>query len=101
MAIAAGGSILIFGLLQINQSFSDHKLKVQTFRVIKSGTISSNRNPCIRHYAEIDFNGLNKKLLFDCEDQYSAKTFSGVKINYSKGFFGFEVIRSQELFKSQ
>jgi hypothetical protein len=99
LVILTGGSLLIYGFLQINSTFSDQKIKVQEFPIIKSGTISSNRSPCIKHYTEIDFNGLTKKLLFDCDYQNTIKTFSRVKINYSNGFFGFGVIRTQELFK--
>jgi hypothetical protein len=99
LAIVAGGSILVFGFLQINHTFLDIKENIHVFRIIKSGTISSNRKPCIRHFAEIDFNGMTKKLLFDCTDQNSLMTFSGVNINYSEGFFGFPVIRTQQLLK--
>ena len=93
-----GGGFFYFGLLFLNQQFADKELLTNDFLIIKTGTLGrGGKSICSQPYAVIDFYGTEKELLFYCGFSEIIKRSSKVTLTYSKGTFGFNVIKSQSL----
>jgi hypothetical protein len=52
---------------------------------------------CNQPYVVVDFYGVEKELIFYCQDAYQVKHASKVNLSFSKGFFDFDIIRSRDL----
>ncbi len=98
-SIAIGCGPSYFGLLYINQKFSDKNFTSGEFQIIKTGTLGSSRGRCHQPYAIIDFYGKQKEVIFYCEYESTIENYSRVKLSYSRGLFGFDVINSKELLR--
>ena len=98
ISIVIGGGTLYFGLLFLNQTFADTKIINEEFQIINTGTLGRSRpTRCFQPYATIDFHGTEKQLVFYCDFAEAVKNSSKVNIVYSKGLFGFYIIKSKQL----
>jgi len=96
MQLAVDFSISVYFFL--NQQFSDKELLTEDFQIIKIGTRGGGRgNKCPQHYAIIDFYGTEKELVFYCDYAELIKHSTKINLTYSKGAFGFNVIKSKQL----
>jgi len=98
ISVAIGGGHFYFGLLFLNQAFREVKTITESFQIIETGNLGKGRKKrCFQPFAIIDFYGSRKQLVFYCEYEKTIKTYSKITLSYSKGFFGFDVIKSKEL----
>ena len=95
---AIGTGIFYFGLLFLNQQFADKELTTADFNIVKIGTLGrGGSSSCFQPYVIIDFNGTEKQLLFYCDYADIVKRSTKVSLTYSKGTFGFIIIKSKQL----
>lgn len=100
ISIAIGGGFFYFGLLYLNQTFADKEALKDDFQIVKTGNLGRGRkSSCFQPYAVIDFYGTQKQLVFYCEYEKTIKNYSKVTVTFSKGLFGFDVIKSKQLTK--
>ena len=93
-----GGGLFYFGLLFLNKQFADKKFTTEDFKIIKTGTLGrGRRSTCFQPYVIIDFYGTEKQLVFYCDDAQIIKHSAKVNLTYSKGSFGFNIIKSKRL----
>ena len=93
-----GGGLFYFGLLFLNKQFADKKFTTEDFKIIKTGTLGRGRSStCFQPYVIIDFYGTEKQLVFYCDDAQIIKHSAKVNFTYSKGSFGFNIIKSKRL----
>jgi len=93
-----GGGLFYFGLLFINQQFADKKLLAEQFLIVKKGTLGRGKSSsCFQPYVNIDFYGTEKQLVFYCDYVDAVKHSTKVNLTYSKGVFGFNIIKSKQL----
>jgi hypothetical protein len=98
ISIVIGSGAFYFGLLFLNQTFSDKEIIAEDFQIIKIGTLGQSRpTRCFQPYAIIDFHGTEKQLVFYCDFAEAMKKSSKVSLTYSKGLFGFDIINSKQL----
>lgn len=97
-SIGIGGGLFYFGILFINQQFADKESFSEQFVILKTGTLGRGKNSsCSQPYVIIDFNGTEKELVFYCDYSEIIKHSKKVALTYSKGAFGFNVIKSKQL----
>ena len=100
VSIVIGTGTFYFGLLFLNQTFSGKEIMQEDFQIIKTGTLGRSRSTrCFQPYAIIDFHGTEKQLVFYCDFEETMKKSSKVSLAYSKGFFGFDIIKSKQLLR--
>jgi hypothetical protein len=98
ISIAIGGGFFYFGLLYLNQGFASKETLTDDFQIIETGNLGRGRKSrCFQPYTVIDFKGTQKQLVFYCEYEKTIKNYSKVSVTYSKGLFGFDVIKSKRL----
>ena len=98
ICIIIGSGTFYFLLLFCNQAFSDKEIIKEDFQIIKKGTLGASRPTwCFQPYAIIDFHGTEKQLVFFCDFAEEMKNSSRVNLTYSKGLFGFDIIKSKQL----
>jgi hypothetical protein len=98
ISIVIGSGTFCFGLLFFNQRFSDKEIIEEDFKITKTGTLGRSRpTRCYQPYAIIDFNGTEKQLVFYCDFAEKMENYSKVSLTYSKGLFGFDIIKSKQL----
>jgi hypothetical protein len=98
IAIGIGGGISYSSILILNDTFKDKTIFEQEFEIVSVGeTAKGKYGKCYPPYAEIDFDGLKKRIIFTCEDKKQLKESSKLSLTFSKGFFGFFVINSKRL----
>ncbi|MGB4846069.1 MAG: hypothetical protein WBP16_16500 [Ferruginibacter sp.] len=98
ISIVIGSGTFYFGLLFLNQAFSDKKIINEDFQIISTGTLGRSRpTRCFQPYATIDFHGTEKQLVFYCDFAETIKNSSKVSLTYSKGLFGFYIIKTKQL----
>jgi hypothetical protein len=91
-------SVSNFGLLFLNQTFSDKEIKNEIFQIEKRGTLGRGKSSkCFQPYVVIDFHGKEKEIVFYCDSSEQLKLASNLSIAYSKGLFGLEIIKSKKL----
>lgn len=97
---AIGGGTSYFVFLYINSIYSNAEISKQDFSIVKTGTLAKGKSSsCGSPFVVVDFNGVEKELIFFCEYEKIIKSFSKVRLEYSEGFFGFEIIKSKTLLK--
>lgn len=100
ISIVIGSGTFYFGLLFLNQRFSAKEIIKEDFLIIKKGTLGRSRpTRCFQPYAIIDFHGTEKQLVFYCNFAVPMKNASKVSLTYSKGLFGFDIIKSRQLIR--
>ena len=93
-----GAGISYFGLLYLNQKFADKEVLTDKFKIIRTGTLARGKSgSCLQPFVIINFNGEEKQLVFYCNLENIIEIYSHVTLTYSKGLFGFEVIKSKYL----
>lgn len=98
LGLAIGGGIFYFSLLYLNQVFADKKIITNDFQIVDTGTLGRGKfSSCFQPYAIINFNGTEKQLVFYCDFEKTIKNYSKVSVTYSKGLFGFYIIKSKQL----
>lgn len=98
MSIVIGGSIACTLLLFINSTVTDGEKKIEDFDIIKR-TSSSYKGRCASPVVTIDFYGMQKEFTFSCDYASTIKNYSKVRLEYTKGALGFEVILVRNLQK--
>ena len=97
-SVAIGGGIFYFGLLCLNRAFAEKKVAYETCKIMETGTLGrSGKSRRIEPYAMINFKGSIKQLVFPYNLEKPIENYSTVSLSYSKGLFGFDVIRTQVL----
>jgi len=95
---AIGGGLFYFAFLFINQQFADKQLQTEQFVILKKGTLGRGKSSsCFQPYVDIDFNGTEKELVFYCDYADIVKHSTKVNLTYSRGAFGFNIIKSKQL----
>ncbi len=90
--------ICCFLLLLINQELVNNELEKGQFFITAKGTFSrSKRGSCRQPFVHIDFYGVNKQLVFYCQDAEAVQRSSKVNLTYSRGALGFYIIQSKQL----
>jgi hypothetical protein len=98
ISIVIGSGTFYFGLLFLNQTFSDKKIINEDFQIMNKGTLGRSRpTRCFQPYATIDFYGTEKQLVFSCDFVEAVKNSSKVSLAYSQGLFGFYIIKTKQL----
>jgi hypothetical protein len=98
MSIFIGGGFFYFGLLYLNQALAGKEILTDDFQIVETGNLGGGRkSSCFQPYAIIDFYGTRKQLMFYCEYEKTIKNYSKVTVTFSKGLFGFDVIKSKQL----
>jgi hypothetical protein len=93
-----GGGLFYFALLFINQQFADKEFLTEQFLIVKKGTLGRGKSSsCFQPYVDIDFYGTEKQLVFYCDFADAVKHSTKVNLTYSKGAFGFNIIKSKQL----
>lgn len=93
-----GGGLFYFALLFINQHFADKEILTEQFLIVKKGTLGRGKSSsCFQPYVNIDFYGTEKQLVFYCDFADAVKHSTKVNLTYSKGAFGFNIIKSKQL----
>jgi len=93
-----GGGLFYFGLLFINQQFAVKELLTDQFLIVEKGTLGRGKSSsCFQPYVNIDFYGTEKQLVFYCDFAEAVKHSAKVNLTYSKGAFGFDIIKSKQL----
>ena len=98
ISVAIGGGLFYCGVLYLNEAFAGKETLTKEFQIIKTGNLGrGNKSRCFQPFAVVDFHGTEKQLVFYCEYEKTIKNYSKVTVTYSKGLFGFEVIKSKQL----
>lgn len=98
LSFLIGGGLSYFGLLFVNQVFADNEYLTEDFEILKTGNLARGKGgSCSQPYAVIDFNGLEKELIFYCEFEKTIQNYSKISLTFSRGLFGFAVIKSKLL----
>jgi hypothetical protein len=97
IGIVTGSSLPYFTILYVNERFSETNETEEVFNIEKTGRLPSGRSGCGRPYAVIHFYGLNKDVLFNCDDVVRMNDYSKVRITYSNGLLGYKIIRRKVL----
>jgi hypothetical protein len=100
-SIAIGGSALYFSFLYLNATYCDNKILTNDFNILRKGTLAAGKGSgaCRTPFIIVDFNGSEKQLVFYCDYKEIVDVSSKVRIGYSRGLFGFDVIKSRILLK--
>lgn len=95
---AISGGLVYFVFLYTNQQFADKDLQTEKFLIVEKGTLGRGRgSSCSQPYVNIDFYGIEKQLVFYCQFADTVKQSTNVNLTYSKGFFGFNIIKAKQL----
>lgn len=99
-SIAIGAGLFYFSFLYLNCRFSESAKLTDDFSIVETGNLGKGgKGVCRQPYAIVDFYGIKKELIFYCEYENTIGTFSKVKIEFSKGLFGFDLIQNKILIK--
>ena len=99
ISCTCGGCLSHFGFLYLNKTFADVETISDSFNIERTGELAKGRHGCGEPYAVINFNNLEKEIVFPCDFSGKIKEYSKIKILYSKGFLGFYVIKAKNLLK--
>ena len=99
ISFTCGGCLSHFGLLYLNKSFSEDNTVSYIFDIRRTGSLAKGRHGCRQPYAVIYFENIEKDLVFPCDLSTNIGGFSKIKIQYSKGLFGYNVIKTKTLMK--
>lgn len=97
IGIGTGSSIPYFIFLYSNQSFAETTQTTEVFDIERTGMFASGRRGCGKPYAVINFYGLTKDIVFACSDIDRINDYSKVRITYSKGLWGYNIVRRKSL----
>lgn len=98
ISASIGAGYFYFGLLYLNQAFADNESVTEELQIVRTGIFGGSRKGgCFQPYAIVDFHGTQKQLVFYCEYEKTIKNYSKVTLTYSRGLFGFDVIKSKQL----
>ncbi|MEO6135768.1 MAG: hypothetical protein ABIP35_11490 [Ginsengibacter sp.] len=98
LSLSIGAGIFYFALLYFNKTFSEKEIISKEFKIVKTGTLGKGKfGICFQPYANINFNGTEKQLVFNCNFEKTIKNYSKVSATYSKGLFGFFIIKTKQL----
>jgi len=92
------GSILLFTFMATNLYFGENKIMVKYFNVLKTGSVCGpkghreEREP----YVEINYEGLEKEVVFTYEETAKVMSAKSVKLTVRKGFLGFDILEKSE-----
>jgi hypothetical protein len=99
-SVAIGAGLFYFSFLYLNSRFLDKEKLTKDFNIVETGTLAKGRKGvCRQPYAIVDFYGIKKELIFYCEYEHTISTFSKVKLEFSKGLFGFNFIHTKTLIR--
>ncbi len=100
---AIGAGLFYFGFLFLNQRFADNHLQIEDFAILKRGKFPRGGfgSHCEQPYIIINFHGVEKQLVFYCLQTEMIKHAKKIELSYSRGAFGFNVIRSKQLLQIQ
>jgi hypothetical protein len=88
-----GGSIATFLILFTNKSFNiKSTITKKEFQVLKKGELYTKGKNCKEKYVIIEFNGLRKQLVFDCEYKETIANSDKIEIEYQRGLLGLYTI---------
>lgn len=88
-----GACIAYFTVLYINLEYRHNELIIEEFTILRHGNLPQGRkSKCGSPYAEIDFWGVKKDLIFPCTFEKTLKKHSKLKLTYAEGKLGYEVI---------
>jgi len=96
-SVVLGGGLSYFTMLYFNQRFANSEVFNEEFEIITKGTLGRSKSGCSQPYAIVDFHGTEKQLVFYCDYAQTLKECSKVVVSYSKGLFGFDIIRNKQL----
>jgi hypothetical protein len=99
ISFTCGACLTHFGFLYLNQKFAQTETITDLFNIDRVGKLAKGRSSCAEPYAVIHYKSLEKEIIFSCNLSEDLKEFSKIKIVFSKGFLGFEVIREKTLIK--
>ncbi|RZJ75968.1 MAG: hypothetical protein EOO45_03960 [Flavobacterium sp.] len=94
------GGMAFFLTLYLNRQTIDDQGIVEDFDIVHRSTMprsSRSSSGCRQPLININFYGQEKELVFFCQHEDLSKRARKVKLNYSKGAFGYAYIISQKL----
>jgi hypothetical protein len=97
IGIVTGSSFPYFIFLYTNERFAETSETKEVFNIEKTGRMPSRKGGCGRPYVVINFYGLNKDILFNCSDIERMNDYRKVRIIYSSGLLGYNIIRRKAL----
>jgi hypothetical protein len=111
LSATIGGGNTYFLTLYFNKLFAASKTNTASFDIKRKGSLASGAittgrglrggvaptriEKCRSPYIIIDFNGIQKQLIFHCDYGRAIQTFQKVNLEYAEGFFGYPVIISK------
>ena len=99
ISFTCGACLTHFGFLYLNQKFAETETITDVFTIERAGKLAKGRYGCAEPYAVIHFKNLEKEIIFSCDFSKNLKDFSEIKIVYSKGFLGYDVIKEKTLIR--
>jgi len=83
--------------MYLNQQLCQTDTITYTYTIERKGTLAKGRNGCNQPFAVINFEGLEKELIFNCNISEDFHKYSKIRLTYSKGLFGYNVIKESTL----
>ncbi len=88
------GAFLLFGFMASNYYFADNQTINKRFEIIKKGSLcgSKGHREERQPYAEIDYYGFEKQLVFTYSETEKIDSSKYVNLAVRKGFWGFDIL---------
>lgn len=92
------GGFILFSFMATNFYFADNQINKRTFVINTKGSLSGSK----RHRSErkpyvlINYDGIEKQLIFSYSDTDKINSAKKVHLNIKKGFLGFDILESYE-----
>ncbi len=96
-SIISWGFISAYVFMAINYYFAGREISESMYPIKSKSTMSAGRRTYLRNpTVKIDFDGIEKELVFQRLATTVVKSADSVKIDIREGFFGFDVLQSYE-----
>jgi hypothetical protein len=94
--ISMGLGLSFFLFLFLNKTFLKEDIVSREFSIAGKGHLPASRmaNGCAQPYIVIDFDKVEKELVFYCHFEREIKNSTRVELRYSEGLLGYNYIRS-------
>lgn len=93
ICLFCGGACAHFSFMILNQKFTDTLTISKTFIIEKNGVMANGHE----QYVIVDFYGLKKQVFISRKEMGNISKFSKIRLVYSKGLFGYDVIKEKTL----
>jgi hypothetical protein len=89
------GGVATCLFMATNFYFSKNDRSAIELTILGSGNLAKGRSGCATPYAEVNYQGIDKELMFPCETIVSK--YNTIILTLDKGLLGYDVVKSQKL----